>query len=391
MQKPKMLAAALSFLLLSGPAPGQAAAAPVLTIRSMPDRPILEVRGPNRFLNFDMMVTNRSTLTLRLSKIELSVYDGANSLVLRKALNTDAFAPSIAVIGNQILAPGQSLDVFNPFFEFEAAVPLERLQYSFCLQRETSAAERQKNLHRLPDDCDFQAQFSVSPRTYSGETNLTLPLRGKIFVWEGHDFYAHHLRVAFANPKVRAMGLTGNSNEFASDFVYTDPQGEMYRGDPRKLQNWYGYAKPIYAPGAGTVVAAANDIPNNSFLDEKATKIGYPKLPAGKDPKDLGNFVLIDHGNGEYSLLLHMKPGSVRVKPGDRVTQGEEIGAMGFSGDALFPHLHYTLMSGPDVGTSWGIPSYFSHFRRIYGAKTAEVVRGPVNSGDFVESDTPAR
>ncbi|HVZ28699.1 MAG TPA: M23 family metallopeptidase [Rhizomicrobium sp.] len=376
--------------MLSGLAPGQAAAAPVLTIRSMPSRPIIEVRGPERFLNFDMMVTNRTALGLRLSKIELSVYDGAHNLVLRKALNTDAFAPSIAVIGRQILAPGQSLDVFNPFSEFEAAVPLDRLQYSFCLQRENSAAERQQNLHRLPDDCDFQVRYSVSPRSYGDKTNLTLPLRGKIFIWEGHDFYAHHLRVAFANPKVRAMGLTGNSNEFASDFVYTDSDGEMYRGDPRNLENWYGYGKPIYAPGAGTVIAAANDIPDNSFLNETATRIGYPKLPAGKDPKDLGNFVLINHGDGEYSLMLHMKPGSVRVKPGDRVTQGERIGAMGFSGDALFPHLHYTLMAGADVGRSWGIPAYFSHFRRIYGAKSVEVSRGPVNSGDFVESDTPA-
>jgi hypothetical protein len=68
---------------------------------------------------------------LRLAKIEISVYDAAHALVLRRALNTDAFAPSIGVVGNQILAPGQSLDVFNPFPEFEAQVPLKQLEYSF--------------------------------------------------------------------------------------------------------------------------------------------------------------------------------------------------------------------------------------------------------------------
>jgi len=66
-------------------------------------------------------------------KIELSVYDPARQLVLRKSINTDAFAPSIAVIGEQILAPGETLDVFNPFSEFESSVPLTELEYSFCI------------------------------------------------------------------------------------------------------------------------------------------------------------------------------------------------------------------------------------------------------------------
>ena len=35
----------------------------------------------------------------------------------------------------------------------------------------------------------------LSPRTYEDKTALILPLRGKIFVWEGHDLYAHHQRV----------------------------------------------------------------------------------------------------------------------------------------------------------------------------------------------------
>ena len=116
----------------------------VAAVRAMPAHPIIEDRGGNRFINFDMIVTNRSHATLRLTKIEQSVYDAAYALVLRRALNTDAFAPSIAVIGNQLLAPGQSLDVFNPFPQFEAQVPLSRLDYSFCLQRERSDAEREK-------------------------------------------------------------------------------------------------------------------------------------------------------------------------------------------------------------------------------------------------------
>ena len=361
-------------------------ASPVVTIQSAPERPIIEVRDGNQFLNFEMIVSNASGLTLRISQIELSVYDAAHQLVLRKSINTDAFAPSISVIGNQVLAPGETLDVFNPFSEFESLVPVTELQYSFCLLRESTARQRQKNLHRLPDDCDFHQQLSVHPRTYRDKTELILPLRGKVFVWEGHDFYAHHLRVPLSDPKVLALGVTANSNDFASDFIYLDPQGRKYHDDPRKLDNWYGYGQQIYAPGAGVVLATANDIPENWFEDAQATTIGHPKLPAGKDPKDIGNFVLIDHQDGEYSLLVHMKPGSVDVKPGDRVQPGQPVGRIGFAGDSIFPHLHYSLMDGPEVFKAWGLPAYFFHFRRVVGTSSVEVNQGPVDSGDFLES-----
>lgn len=359
-------------------------ATPVLTIQSAPERPIVEVRDTNLFLNFDMMVRNVSGFTLRISQIELSVYDSAHQLVRRQSINTDAFAPSIGVIGKQILAPGETLDVFNPFPEFESSVPLTDLKYSFCLLRESN---RKKNLHRLPEDCDFMQQFAVSPRTYEDKTALILPLRGKIFVWEGHDFYAHHQRVPLSNSKVKSLGITANSNNFASDFIYVDEQGRDHHDDARILENWYGYGKPIYAPGAGVVLATANDIPENWFEDAKGTKIGHPELPPGKDPKDVGNFVLLDHLNGEYSLLVHMKTGSVTVRTGDRVQQGQVLGRIGFAGDSIFPHLHFSLMEGSEVFRVWGLPAYFSHFHRVLGASSTMVDRGPVDSGDFVESD----
>ena len=365
------------------------AASPALVaITAAPGRPILETRGASKFLNFDMMVRNQGDQSLRISKIEVSAYDAGHHLTLRRALNTDAFAPSIAVIGDQLLTPGKTLDIFNPFSEFEAAAPVDTLQYAFCLQRETTPEEREANLHRLPDDCDFINEFTVTPRLYAGKTPLTLPLKGKVFVWEGHDYYAHHLRVPMSNPKVAAMGITANSNEFAMDFIYTDEAGREYRGDPQKKENWLSYGKPIFAPGAGVVREAVNDIPDNWFKDAAVAEIGHPDLPAGKDPKDIGNYVLIDHGDGEFSLLVHMKPGSVTVKAGDRVAQGQKIGAIGFAGDSLFPHLHYSLIEGPEDTKVWGLPAYFSRFHRLYGAKAVAVAKGPVNSGDFVESDS---
>jgi hypothetical protein len=378
---------ALFLLMCEYEASSQTSTPPIVTVRSAPEHPIVEVRESNQFLNFDMVVQNASRLTLRISQIELSVYDPAHQLVLRKSINTDAFAPSIAVIGKPILAPAETLDVFNPFSEFESPVPLTELLYSFCILRESNEQEREKNRHRLPDDCDFREQLTVSPRAYKDKTALILPLRGRILVWEGHDLYAHHLRVPLGDPKVQALGIAANSNEFASDLIYLDAQGREYHDDPRRLDNWYGYGQPIYAPGGGVVLATANDVPENWFEDGNATKIGYPKLPANKDPKDIGNFVLLDHQNGEYSLLIHMKPGSVIVSRGDRVAQGQLVGRIGFAGDSIFPHLHYSLMDGHEVFKAWGLPAYFLQFHRVLGASSIKVKQGPVDSGDFLESD----
>jgi hypothetical protein len=127
---------------------------PVISITALPQSPIVETRGASHFVNFDMVVRNQSTMTLRISKLQISAFDQHHHLALKRALNKDAFAPSIVVIGQQLMRPGEALDVFNPFPEFDAQVPLDELLFSFCLQREDTASEQQRNLHRLPDDCD---------------------------------------------------------------------------------------------------------------------------------------------------------------------------------------------------------------------------------------------
>src|SRR5579871_6085704 len=92
----------------------QAAIEPV-TLRPSPEHPIIEESGANRLLNFDLMVSSNAEVPLRVSEVQMSVYDSGGHLALRKSLNTDAFAPSIEVIGERLLLPGHSLDIFNPF------------------------------------------------------------------------------------------------------------------------------------------------------------------------------------------------------------------------------------------------------------------------------------
>ncbi len=90
----------------------------------------------------------------------------------------------------------------------------------------------------------------------------------------------------------------------------------------------------VLAPADGVVRGGRDGEPDGAFLRGDATAI------AGKE---CGNGVNIDHGDGWTSLLCHMRSGSVRVRVGERVSVGQEIGLVGLSGQTQFTHLHLTL------------------------------------------------
>jgi len=358
--------------------------AAALTIVAVPEHPLIELGDEQQLLNFDFAVSNHGRSTWRLSEIEIETYDEYNKLVTRKTVNSNGLSPSVNIVSKALLSPGDAIDVFNPFYSFPVDSPIAKLQYCFRYNREDDATEAAANQHRVPLDFDTQVRVTVIPRHYSTKTDLILPMMGRVLVWEGHDFYAHHRRVPLQNPKVQQMGVRANSNRFAFDFEIVDKEGRMYHGDPYDKRNWYCYGEPVYAPGAGKVMTAENSIPDNWF---EGRKVSHPDLPASADPKGLGNYVLIDHGDGEYSVLNHMLAGSVAVKTGDSVRRGQMIGRIGFAGDTIFPHLHFSLLSGPGISQDEGVPASFTKYRRLLGTKSVEVRRGTVDSGDFLVSE----
>jgi len=179
------------------------------------------------------------------------------------------------------------------------------------------------------------------------------------------------------------MGIRANANRYGSDLVIIDDQGKMYRDNPWNKKNWFTYGAPIYAPGDGTVVGAENRYPDNEY---QGNEINYPQAPPGAD-EDLGNFVMIDHGNGEFSVMPHLLAGSVVVNKGNKVRQGQLVGRVGFSGDAIFPHVHYSLLSCADIYSCEGLPAYFRSVDRLIGSKLVRDSHATLESGDVVETD----
>jgi murein DD-endopeptidase MepM/ murein hydrolase activator NlpD len=101
-----------------------------------------------------------------------------------------------------------------------------------------------------------------------------------------------------------------------------------------------GLARP---PHWGLDIAAATGTP------VKAAASGIVRLAEGPFLIE-GNLVLIDHGGGLVSVYIHLS--EIRVKPGDRVKQGEIVGAIGTTGRSTGPHLHWGVSllrpQGPD-------------------------------------------
>jgi biotin carboxyl carrier protein len=198
-----------------------------------------------------------------------------------------------------------------------------------------------------------------------------------MIVWDGHDLLAHHRRWDYLFEPIRAFGFTSNAARYSYDFVPVDAGGAMSRGDESNNASWLGFRAPVHAPGPGTVVVAVDDQPDNRDFNTDDLK------------KDLmvmyGNRIVIDHGNGEHSVLAHLAQRSAKVKVGDTVRSGQVIAAIGASGSAFFPHLHYQLQTSP-TGAAEGLPSYFHAFARIRGSRRTPVASGQVDSGEIIES-----
>ncbi|KQM64482.1 peptidase [Sphingomonas sp. Leaf17] len=99
----------------------------------------------------------------------------------------------------------------------------------------------------------------------------------------------------------------------------------VYRGEPGSYHSGTDIARPT-----GTVVVAPAD--------------GVVILAASAPFSLEGNLLMLDHGMGLNSAFLHLS--RIDVGAGDHVRAGQPIGAVGMSGRATGPHLHWSLRWG---------------------------------------------
>ncbi len=202
---------------------------------------------------------------------------------------------------------------------------------------------------------DKQA-YASTKLDYIAKTTLTLPFKGDWFVfWGGHTIDENYHAIS-------------KSQRFANDILIIK-DGKTHTGDGSKLSDYYCYGAEVFAPAAGTVVWSCDSLPDQQIGQMDA-----------KSP--IGNGVVIDHGNGEFSLLAHLQPKSLAVKTGAKVKSGELLGLCGNSGNTSEPHIHYHLQDGPDIKAAEGLPAPFSNI----------VVNGkPVAKAELLKGQTVSR
>ena len=104
------------------------------------------------------------------------------------------------------------------------------------------------------------------------------------------------------------------------------------QGYPGSSHSGVDIAIPRNEVGKYDAVAAAEGRVVVSVSGQNGSKRSY------------GNYVIIDHGGGVYTLYAHAN--SVYVTTGQYVKQGEPIIQIGSTGNSTGPHLHFEVRIG---------------------------------------------
>ncbi|HEV7732624.1 MAG TPA: M23 family metallopeptidase [Candidatus Binatia bacterium] len=142
---------------------------------------------------------------------------------------------------------------------------------------------------------------------------------------------------------------------FAIDWVRLR-DGRLFTGDGASPTQWFGYDAEVLAVADGTVVSVRNDMPDQTPNQAVAGMHA---------PTDFtGNHVVLQLAPQVWATYAHLRPGSVDVREGDRITRGQRLGRLGNTGNSSAPHLHFQLSDGPDVVTSNSLPFVLTSYTR---------------------------
>lgn len=281
------------------------------------------------------------------AKMREALRDSANFATTLSAIHVQTGALD-SVLSEQVTTPQPGIFVYRAKCRFaRAPLPLE-LVLAF------DADGRMSGLLVRPPKDEPRKEYPSTHLDYQTKTKLRLPFRGEWTVfWGGRTLDRNYH--AFTRDQ-----------RFALDLLIMQ-DGKTHRGDGTHLTDYFCYGQPVLAPAAGTVVWAQDSLPD--------------QVPGQMDPVHAtGNSLILDHGNGEFSLLAHLQPGSLRFKVRDRVSQGTLVGLCGNSGNTTEPHLHYHLQNGPQPFLADGLPAQFNDV--VVGGK--RVARAEIEKGSRV-------
>jgi murein DD-endopeptidase MepM/ murein hydrolase activator NlpD len=185
----------------------------------------------------------------------------------------------------------------------------------------------------LPAYVTFPSAYDSRPSS----ADIRLPLDGAVTIaWGGATASTNY-------------HVSSPAERWAYDLLIT-VDGRSHRGDGRALADYYAYDRPVLAPASGRVVSVHDGDPD--------ALPGRPNRSRGG-----GNRIVLEIAPNQYLFLVHLRPRSIRVAPGEWVPQGSVVARAGSSGNSSEPHVHMHLQDTATSDRGQGIPFYFSRYR----------------------------
>lgn len=174
---------------------------------------------------------------------------------------------------------------------------------------------------------------SVRGYGYAGEPlRLAFPLRdGRYYVGQGGSSLLLNYHVSY------------EPQRYAVDIVALNALGARAAGFyPREMTRYEIFGATVHSPCDGWVTRVVDGLPDQQPSQRDASN------PAG-------NHVVV-HCQGANVVLAHLQRGSVAVREGEPVSEGQPLGKVGNSGNTSEPHLHIHAVRADDAASLDGEP-----------------------------------
>ena len=357
-----------------------------LEIRFCPARavrpyPLDSLRGVQGLLLQNVAVVNRGSSPVTVDAISVGL---ANSNAVIDTRRVEGRSLDAAIAAGQAAKSQGMFDLFK---------------FQFCDGKLLDGAQPAASRTLAPGQAILLMQQAfaykgtrTSVHVEAAGTKASIPIEAGVskttFIWPLSGRPAWTVGAAASFHTTHRWGVV---EEFALDIFSVDDTGSSRRGAGARNEDFYAYGKPVLAAADGTVVKLITGAPEGPPMlirPGEAMDAYYGRISEQQaanfvkgETAILGDSVVIDHGNGEFSAYVHLKPGSITVKRGESVKAGQSIGALGSSGNSTEPHLHFQVCDAPEPLSCASIPVRFTGIE----LPMADGDR-PLQSGDVVRS-----